>query len=342
MIFSNNINSIDSKDRILIAPLDWGLGHATRCIPIIRACISKQKNIYVAAEGRIANLIKTEFPDIIILPLRGYNIRYAKNARYFLWQLLIQLPKIWLSVRREKKWLAEMIKLHQIDCVISDNRLGCQNKKILSIFITHQLGIKTGYRWMDPLVRKINYSFINSFNECWVPDIQANDNFAGELSHPVSLPKISVKYIGLLSRLEKGNFEKKYKIIFLLSGPEPQRTFFEQMIVGQLSQTAALIVIVRGLPDNNLALPNLPPNIKIFNHLPSLQLSQLIQESEMAVARSGYSSIMDFITLEQKAILVPTPGQTEQEYLANYVAGKNNFIAVSQQEFNLNSILSIE
>lgn len=342
MIFSNNINSIDSKNRILIAPLDWGLGHATRCIPIIRACIEKQKKVFVAAEGSIATLFKIEFPDIIILPIRGYNIRYAKNARYFLLKLLLQLPKVWLGIRREKKWLATVGVAHQIDCVISDNRLGCYHKKIYSIFITHQLGIKTGYKWMDVIVQKINYSYINAFDECWVPDIETMDCFAGELSHPVSLPKNAVTYIGLLSRFEKADFNKKYKIIFLLSGPEPQRTAFEKIILDQIYQTTASIVIVRGLPNHNETITNLPSNVKIFNHLPSHQLSQMIQESEVAVARSGYSTIMDFIVLEQKAILVPTPGQTEQEYLAVYLSGKNNFIAMAQNEFNLKKIVSTE
>ncbi len=331
-----NCNIPGSK--ILISPLDWGLGHATRCIPIIESLLQQNKKVLVAGDGPGMNIIQSAFPQLIYLPLQGYNISYSKSARGFFIKMLFQLPKITKAILREKKWLKKTIQQYQIDTVISDNRLGFCNNKVYSVFITHQLGIKTGSVFFDKLVQHINYFFINQFDECWVPDYKEENNLAGELSHPKKMPDIPTVYIGFLSRFEKKTTAIQYKWAIVLSGPEPQRTMFEDMIVQQLKSCKDAVLLVRGLPASSINTFSLPKNITVYNHLDKEDLNECMQQAMGVIARSGYSTVMDLITIQQKAVLVPTPGQTEQEYLANYLSEKKIFKTISQKDFHLEAL----
>ena len=329
-----------SGKKVLVAPLDWGLGHATRCIPIIKILRDCNAEVLVGAEGSAALLLNREFPNIQILPLKGYRIKYAKSKAFFFFNILLQLPKIARAVTYEKKWLDKIIESEKIDIVISDNRLGLSNQKIPCYFITHQLHIKSGFSFSDKIIQKINYSYINQFTACWVPDLENEDNYAGELSHPKILPQVPVKYVGLLSRFQKSDVQKKYKLAIVLSGPEPQRTIFENKILVQLKLIDDSVLLVRGLPDEKYPLKSLSQNITYYNHLHAEALSVAMQQSEIVLSRSGYSTIMDLIAIEQKAFLVPTPGQTEQEYLAQYLSEKGIFKMILQDELDLKNMLN--
>ena len=227
--------------------------------------------------------------------------------------------------------------LYKIDIVISDNRFGLYNKNAHCIFITHQLQIKTGNHFTEKIAQKINYKYINRFNECWVIDEEGNNNLAGELSHPTTLPKTAVRYIGVLSRFKKYEVEKKYDLLALLSGPEPQRTIFENTLLAQMQTLPLDIVVVRGLPTEEEILE--VGDLKIYNHLPADALNKMILSAKVIIARSGYTTLMDIATLQAKAIFVPTPGQTEQEYLAKYLADKKYCIAQMQDGLDVQSAL---
>lgn len=236
-----------------------------------------------------------------------------------------------------------MIKEHKIDIVISDNRYGLYNSKIKSIFITHQLAIETGSFFTNRIVQKLNYKLINKFNACWIPDEKAPNNLAGKLSNPKILPASPVTYVGTLTRFKKQKIDKNIDLLVLISGPEPQRTVLERMLLLQMNVLPFKMILVRGLPGVAKQLINNNKSITIHDHLPSNELSTIIQSSKIIVARSGYSTIMDLIALQQKSILIPTPGQTEQEYLAAYLAAKKYFVAANQDGFNLeNEIKNIE
>jgi uncharacterized protein (TIGR00661 family) len=333
----NNIPA--RKLRVLIAPLDWGLGHATRCIPIIYELLSLDVEVFIAVEDNIKNLLEKELPEVNFLPLAGYNIRYSRNSIFFQFTLLAQLPKILIAVYAEKKWLKKIIPLHNIDAVISDNRLGLSNATIPCVYITHQLTIKAGNLVMEWLLQKIHYQFINKYSICWVPDFESAANFAGTLSHPKHLPKIPLRYLGLLSRLEKIEVKKKYDLLVLISGPEPQRTVFENILLNELRNFSGKTLFIRGLLASATPLTSENINLEILNYLPSKKLNIAIQQAELVICRSGYSTVMDLIRLQQKAILVPTPGQTEQEYLSDYLSKKKLFFSLPQKKFSLNKLL---
>jgi UDP-N-acetylglucosamine transferase subunit ALG13 len=323
--------------KLLVAPLDWGLGHATRCVPVIRDLLNNNCEVWLACEGAQEKLLREEFPSLAFLPLKGYRIKYAKKA--LTGKILLQIPSILRSVKEENKWLKEQVSKFSFEAVISDNRFGLHHEKIFSVFITHQLYIKSSLgKWSEKIVQQWNYKFINRFHECWVPDEKGENNLAGELSHPAKLPKVPVKYIGTLSRLssssplEDGTI--KGHLLIILSGPEPQRTILENKVVDQIVNYPATATIVRGLPGEKNIIPS-TNTIHFYNHLSSEELNNEAMKAEFIISRSGYSTVMDIAALRKKSILIPTPGQTEQEYLADHLMKKKFSFCVKQNNFSL-------
>ena len=319
------------KKRVLVAPLEWGLGHATRCIPIIRELIYLDCEVLIGAEAAARALLEKEFPQLKFLPLKGYRMRYSRKAYWLPVKILLQIPKMIFSIRAEHQWLKKAVNEHAIDAVISDNRFGLYTSSVPCIYMTHQLTIKTGNRFTESIAQKIHYRFINKYAACWVPDSEAAVNLAGVLSHPARLPKTPVRYIGPLSRFEKRDVEKKYDLAVIISGPEPQRSIFEKLLLDQLSGFDGTVLFVRGLPGKSISDISVNPNIEIHDHLSAEDLNNAIQLSTMIISRSGYTTVMDLVKLQKRAILVPTPGQTEQEYLAEYLMQEKFFFCVAQK-----------
>ncbi len=338
MIYRKKINNPKEKLKILIAPLDWGLGHVTRCIPIIRSLKNQNCDLILAADGDTFLILKKEFPTLVILRLFGYKIKYSQDKKWLAIKLILQLPKLAITIYKEHRWLKTMINIYHPDIVISDNRLGMHNNSIISIYITHQLNIKTGNAIFDKIINTIHNSFIKKYDQCWVPDFKEN-GLAGDLSHAGKL-KSSTVYLGALSRFENLSVERKiYDLLISISGPEPQRTVFENMIFSQLKKNQKKVLVVRGLPAEKKKID--PPNsfIEIVNHLPAAELNNAFLQSGIIICRSGYTTIMDLIKINKQAILIPTPGQTEQEYLASYLMKKKLFFSISQKDFSLEEAL---
>jgi UDP-N-acetylglucosamine transferase subunit ALG13 len=330
------------KPKILVAPLDWGLGHATRCIPIIRQLICKDCEVLLAGEGKVANLLRTEFPQLQMLPLKGYNINYGKTAWQSLGKILLQIPKIINAIEEEQEWLEQIIEEHQLNAVISDNRYGLNHKDLHSVIITHQLLIKTSLGKMaDEMLQGLHYQYINEFSHCWVPDAENEINLAGDLSHPEKKPSIPVKYIGPQSRFESTHYSDLNKhLLIMLSGPEPQRTILENELLDQLTNYTEPVLFLRGLPGNT-DLPGVSSNILIHNHLPSDQLEEAITSSELIISRCGYSTVMDMMIMQKKTILIPTPGQTEQEYLSSHLMNNRMAFCIPQAKFRLKNAIEL-
>lgn len=330
-----NFNKPGYITRVLVAPLDWGLGHTTRSIPVINGLIKHGCEVIIAAEGAGRILLEKEFPGLRFLQLRGYRMTYSQRGFWMPVKLFLQFPKIILRIYQEHLWLKKAIKEHSIDGVISDNRMGLYHSSVPCVYITHQLKIKTGGWFTEWLAQKIHYRFINKFKECWVPDAAGENNLAGELSHPVHLPKAPVKYLGPLSRFEKRMAEIKYDLLVILSGPEPQRTVFEKTMIKEIEPFTGRVLLVRGLLENTGTEKPLPSFIEIQNHLPAMEMNSAILQAGLIICRSGYTTVMDMVRLQKKAILVPTPGQPEQEYLADYLYKKKLFLCVPQETFSL-------
>jgi UDP-N-acetylglucosamine transferase subunit ALG13 len=321
---------------VLIAPLDWGLGHATRCIPIIKELIKQGARVIIASSGPQKVLLSTEFPGLELLDLPGYAISYKKGI-FLKWGLVFQAPSILKQIKRENRWLADFIQSHKPDAVISDNRYGLYNPNVYCVFLTHQLAIRTGLGFLvNRFITTWNYKLLQKFSACWIPDWRGEISLAGNLSHPATKLPVPTRYVGILSRLNPFPVKpEKNTLLVLLSGPEPQRTDFEKCILSQLENLSLHCTVVRGLPGITSPGSISTDGIHIINHLPAKELNILMNASDLIITRSGYSSIMDLVQLVRNAILVPTPGQAEQEYLGNHMQEMNWMVCVPQKNFNL-------
>ena len=320
---------------ILIAPLNWGLGHATRCIPIIKAL---QENNYIpiiASDGIALEILRKEFPYIQFLELPSYHIEYAKNAKNFRWKLLKNSPKMMEAIWNEKKLVKGWIKKYGIEGIISDNRLGVFSRKIPSVFITHQLKVMTGNTtW---ITSKLHQHIIKKYTACWVPDFEKNPNLTGELGH---LPKnnLNPTYIGPLSRLHKKDTDIKYDLMVILSGPEPQRGILEEKLKIEILRYHGKVIFIKGIVEKIQKKEQIE-NVTYYNFMNTRQLEQIFNESDLVLCRSGYTTIMDLTKLGKKAFFIPTPGQYEQEYLAKKLKKEGLVPYVEQNDFKIEHLI---
>lgn len=308
---------IENKN-IFIAALDWGLGHATRCVPLIQK-LAKHNNIIIGVTPTTQPVFEEHFPQIKKVIIEPYNICYSKLLPLSL-KLALDSTRILKVIKRERQQLASYVKQYKIDIVISDNRFGLWNKYTHNIYITHQLQIKAGV--FSKIATMIHRRYMLPFQEIWVPDYEDDYlSLAGELSRNKN--KLQVKYIEPLSRLVLLNetIEDQIDFLYLLSGPEPLRTQLEEQILKVANLSTKNIVIVRGtkIPITS----SISTNIKYYDMPNSATLSKLICAAQHIICRSGYSTLMDLHHLQKKQItLIPTPHQSEQIYLAKYWASK--------------------
>jgi len=325
------------KHRILVAPLDWGLGHATRCIPILHELLFQGAEPWIAASGIQKELLQKDFSALPFLDLEGYGVSYSTKGSSLPLKILAQAPTLLKKIQKEKDWLHKVNKTHQFHGIISDNRFGLNHPYVKSIIVTHQLAIKTGLgTFATAMANRQNRRYISRFDECWVPDWPGDDNLAGELSHPAHLPE-NVRYIGPLSRIEHVKTSEHIGLLIVLSGPEPQRSIFEEKILAQLAEMDEKFVLVRGTGSDDIPIQY--ANGAVINNLGTSELAQKLAAAEFVICRSGYSSIMDLAKMGKKMVLVPTPGQAEQEYLFQRMLMKGMAIGASQEDFNIKELL---
>lgn len=326
--------------KILIAPLNWGLGHATRCIPIINALQNEGFIPIIAGDGVSFQLLKKEFPKLKTYDLPSYNIQYSKNGKFLKYKLLMQLKTISKAVKKEQKVVDKIVSNENICGIISDNRFGVKSKKVPSVYITHQINVLSGLTTF--ITSKFHQNIISKFDECWVPDFKTEPNLSGRLSHNT---KLNLKYIGSLSRFKLKNYDLSkesdtnngFDILVILSGPEPQRTILEKKLLKKLEFTNKKVLFVKGIISEKQEI-KIRNNITIVNFMLQNKLRKAIIESGIIIARSGYSTIMDLQTLNAKVFFIPTEGQAEQEYLAKYLSEQGIAPFVNQKKFDLSCL----
>jgi predicted glycosyltransferase len=312
-----------SRRRILVAPLNWGLGHATRCIPIINALLIHGFEPVIGSDGAALNLLKKEFPHLLCLKLPPYDIVYTSLIR--------QVPGIWKAIQAEKETVMSLVEVYDIKGIISDNRFGVYSRKVPSIYITHQLRVLS--RSTSWITSALHRHMIRRFDVCWVPDMEKEPTFSGRMGH-IAKPPIPIKYLGILSRFQKQEQPRTFDLLVLLSGPEPQRTFLESILMRELERFEGKVIFVRGKVEavQTVTTRN---HIKIYNFMLAAELEQAINGSALILARPGYTTIMDLARLRKKAFFIPTPGQYEQDYLAKRLKDKAIANSCDQVKFQL-------
>ena len=328
---------MNKKHNILICPLEWGLGHSTRMIYLAGRLLEMGNNIIIGAGKEYHQLFKDELPGVSCITFNGFKPRYSGFLpQYFI--LLLKTPFLIYHIFREHNRLKKLIEKHKIDIVISDNRFGLWNKKVKTVYVTHmpRIPLPKALRFIEIAGILMHREIIKKYSYCFIPDLPGELNISGRLSHGLKLPD-NVRFTGIISRFmlhlsapaASTSISKHNTII--LSGPEPQRGILKRRLAVIFKGKEITTVVLEGRADKGREIRK-DGNILYYTHLPASEMKPMITESENIITRSGYTSIMDLISLNCSALLIPTPGQTEQEYLADYLTGKGWFSSISQSE----------
>lgn len=318
--------------RILITPLDWGLGHATRCVPIIERLLALDARPIIGADKAPLALLRDAFPQLPHVQVPGVEVRYAKG-RSQAWAMATQFPAMLRSVRQEHQQFLQLRRSLQLDGVISDQRFGMHGADLPSVIITHQVFPFTPLA--QGVLRRINLRSIARFDHCWIPDHAEAPGLAGELSHGRDVPP-NARYIGPISRLDAKNAvppDQHYRVVCVISGPEPQRTLLEEALMRQLPTVPGKHLLILGKP--HAPEDVIIANVRRVSHLNGPALTGALLDADLVVSRTGYTTLMDLVHLGLNALLIPTPGQAEQEYLGKLHAGTRRFLAQPQDALDV-------
>jgi uncharacterized protein (TIGR00661 family) len=320
--------------KVLYGVLDWGLGHATRSIPVIQNLILQKNSITIACSGKSLVFLKEYFPTLHFINFEDKPIEYSdKNSWFSWWKISIQMAKRYLKERKLIQSIGQ-----NYDKIISDNRYGLFSKQVHSVFITHQYHVivPRGFKLFQKPVNYLIHKKLQNFNEIWIPDNELQ--ISGKLSE--FCRHNNSKRIGLLSRfstiqkIHSSEFSE-YQVLVLLSGPEPQRTLLQNILISKLEELELKTLIIAGRPEKTYQI-----NSQFVNfvwHLNDEKWIQAVDTIPYIIARAGYSTIMDLVVLKKTALLVPTPNQAEQEYLAKSLSQRNLFVSCLQ-----NKILALD
>jgi uncharacterized protein (TIGR00661 family) len=317
--------------KILFGVFDWGLGHATRDTPIIEELLKKKNEVDIISTGNALNLLKGHFGEKCrYFDVKSVYVPYPKSG-FFVSKFAAAIPKMLVDLKKARKISEKIIKQGNYDRIISDCRYDVYGKKENSFLINHQL------KFRSPVFESVPEKFLSiamkRYSSVIVPDYPGRD-LSGDLSFNKRYAG-KVDYIGILSRLKQRKLKQDIDFFISISGPGPQRSILEKKILKQAYHLKGNIVITGGNPEMERKVQK--GNVKFFSFLDLAGQEEIMNRAKFIVSRSGYSTVMEIIELEKKKVLfIPTPGQTEQEYLADLYEEKQLFHHVSQHKLNLN------
>ena len=322
--------------KIIYAVCSWGLGHATRSLPVIRKFITEGNEVAIISNGRTLELLKKELGDNIeYFDIPDYPMLLSENSRQFMAKSIIYWPTFIARMESGLQRLKKILENRKCDRIISDARYDMYSRTIPSFFISHQMRI------MNPLRLEMfergseifNLFFFKRFAGIIVPDY-TEDNLSGDLSH--NLKKINenkLHYVGVLSDFKKKQMKKDIDYLISISGPEPQRTMLEEKLLPQLDDLKGNTIVTLGKTESMDKLNK--KGIETYSFLTKEKREDLLNRSKLVISRSGYSTILDLAVIGTKALMTPTPGQVEQEYLGQYHNKKGTFYSVQQEKIEL-------
>jgi UDP:flavonoid glycosyltransferase YjiC (YdhE family) len=321
-----------------VCPIDWGLGHASRDIPLIRKLLGKNVEVILGGDGSSLEFLKIEFPYLEVIRIPSHKFIYSKIFPAW-FMIIVQIPAFLKGIIIEHRFLKKIIHSYHIDLVISDARYGLWSRQILSVILTHQIRIKMPwfFKAFEYPVNYINRIALGKFSQIWIPDLPGHINLSGMLSHNITIPSDSL-YTGFLSGFQKNTITDespdKFEVVLLLSGPEPQRSVLEKRITAQLLKENRKSLVIGGKTGDHSS-EDLSESCKRVSFLSGYTLYNILKNARYIICKSGYSTIMDLVTIGKTAFMIPTPGQTEQEYLACFLQQQGLFLFSRQKDFNL-------
>lgn len=323
------------KRKILYAVLNWGLGHATRSLPILRELV-KNNDVTVLSTGRSLELLRSELPGIKFVDHPDYSVKYTKRGGLLMLSLFLQLPKILFRLREEHKFTEKLVADLEFDRIVSDNRYGIYSNSVPCFFITHQLRFKLPRRFekLEFISEYFNKLYFRNYKKIFIPDEEKEPNLSGDLSHDIKrINSSKLFYTGLLADLNFNNEPVSSDHLIIISGPEPQRSIFEKKAVEQAACLIGKTIIVCGKTECTGV--RTIGNVEIYDHASREMIYSMMKGTNMIISRPGYSSVMEIVSMNKKALFIPTPGQTEQEYLGRYFKDKGYFQSVLQENMDL-------
>ena len=327
---------------VIYGVCSWGLGHATRSLPVLRKLLDEGNNVTVIGHDRSLKLLQNELgKNVEYHDIPDYPMLLSENTRQFLAKSTVYWPIFIKKIESGLQQLSKLVSKKPYDIIISDARYDMYSKKIPSFFISHQMRI------MNPLRIKMfesgselfNLFFFKRFSGVMVPDYK-DDDISGDLSHNLKrIDEDKLHYIGVLSDFQKKKVKKDIDYFISISGPEPQRSMLEKKLLSQVQQLEGNIVITLGKSEKISQTKT--RGITMYSFLTKEKREELLNRAKMVISRSGYSTILDLAVIGTKALMTPTPGQIEQEYLAEYHNKKGTFYSVNQNDIQLKRDIEI-
>jgi len=321
---------------VIYAVCSWGLGHATRSLPVLRALIHEGHTIRIISHGRSLQLLQHELGDqASYIDIPDYPLLLSENTRQFLAKTLVYWPVFIKQMEAGLQRLTKIIEKAPCDIVVSDGRYEMYNKKIPSFFMSHQIRIMNPlrFRMFESGSEIFNQFFFKRYKKVIVPDYKTDD-LSGDLSHNLKrINEDQLEYVGALSDFSKKNTKKDIDYLISISGPEPQRTLLEKTLMEQVKRLQGTIVVTLGKTEQQEK--KVDDHVTSYSFVDKAQRENLLNRAHMMIARSGYSTLMDLAVIGSKAVFIPTPGQIEQEYLASYHHQKHTFYATTQDKIQL-------
>jgi len=324
---------------ILVSPLSWGLGHATRDLPIIRHFLARGHHVTVAGEGRALALLKQEVPQCDFTELKDYPLPFSAG-KYFVPKFLATAPRMLAAIEREGAAVRRLLEERTFDLILSDNRFRVRSDRTPSFLISHQLRFMTppGLGPFEIVTETFNYLYMHKFDRIIVPDAaDPAENLSGRLSHEMRFLKAprKVYYAGVLSSVARLDVPQDVDLFISISGPDPPRAQMEALILGHVRELdMGRIVVTLGKPEAR-GVQSLTDRVTVYGFLDRAGQQEMLNRAKMVVCRSGYTTMMELAELRKRALIIPTPGQTEQEYLGRYCRERGFFHSVSQYELDL-------
>jgi len=325
--------------RIMYAVCSWGYGHVTRSLPIIRRFIKEGHEVVCVATGQPRYMLEQELGhfdnQVEIVDVKDYPLPYTQNPDAFFFKFLATSPTMLIRIQKENDWVAKDTARRKYDLIVSDNRYGIYNKRVPSFLMTHQLRMLAPgrVRFMEWGTEKFVSFFQDYFTKFIVPDFE-EDDLCGDLCHNLTqYKKGKIAYIGVISDFPYDpTMEKDLDGYISISGPEPQRTSYERTLrkqVGELKGKWIMSLGKKKAPVERIG------NVKVVPYLTTKDRAETLSRTDFVITRSGYTTLMDICMGGHKALLSPTPGQTEQEYLSAIHNKKGTWYSVDQDKIDL-------
>ncbi len=332
--------------KVLFAVNSNGLGHATRMTPLIAESLRRRHEVYIISNYRALDFLKNEFKDKVknyfLLPDYSLQKRTFTEKSVSVSRFLMYLPLYLNEFRQEHVRFLRIHKKYKFERIITDTRFGIYSTEVPSYLICHhiKMSLNEFLKSSNRITEFAFYAIKNKFKKILIPDFE-KDSLAGEYTHNFKyLTKSDVKYLGLLSMVKKQKVNEDIDYFFSISGPEPQRTVFEKKIISSISKLKnKKIVVALGKPESKTVKKM--QNLIIYSFLNRDMQTDIMNSSKLIITRSGYTTLMDLAELGKKALLIPTKGQPEQEYLAKYHLKQGNFYYKEMDDLNLPKDLEI-